>query len=229
MMSCQPRLLLVADCDGVADIVAGLSRFGFSAACVDTVANLVAQLSSVDVLLVDTDLREFDGLTLCREIRRSSAIPIIGFTQPAELSRVLALEAGCDDCMDKPYRGRELAARVQALLRRTQRQLSSTLVVGELTLNQALREVRMGDEPVDTTPKEFDLLLLLASEPDRIFTRGELMQRVWGYPDDAADLTPLASRTIDTHVSSLRKKLGSPDLIQTVRSVGFRFHEGSSH
>ncbi|RYI20608.1 response regulator transcription factor [Dermacoccus sp. 147Ba] len=228
-MAESPHLLLVADCDGVDDIIAGLSRFGYSASCSDTVTNLGAQLSSVDVVLVDTDLQEFDGLTLCREIRRSSTIPLIGFTQPAELSRVLALEAGCDDCMDKPYRARELASRVQALLRRTQKRSSPILIVGELTLIQALREVRMGDELVETTPKEFDLLFLLASEPDLVFTRGELMQRVWDYPDDAADLTPLASRTIDTHVSSLRKKIGSPDLILTVRGVGFRFNGGFSH
>lgn len=228
-MSKSPHLLLVADCDGVDDIIAGLSRFGFSATYVDTMTSVASQLSSADVVLVDTDLREFDGLTLCREIRRSSTIPLIGFTQPVELSRVLALEAGCDDCMDKPYRGRELAARVQALLRRTQKRSSSPLVVGELTLVQALREVRMCDDLVETTPKEFDLLFLLASEPDLIFTRGELMQRVWDYPTDAADLTPLGSRTIDTHVSSLRKKLGSPDLILTVRGVGFRFNGGFSH
>lgn len=178
-----------------------------------------------DVVLIDLDLKDFDGLTLCREIRNASDIPMIGFASSSELERILALEAGCDDCVEKPYRSRELVARLGALLRRARRLSSSTLTAGQLLIHPTLREVRVGDRLVETTRKEFELLHLLAAEPDKLFSRAELLRRVWEYDGVGAEVTPLASRTIDTHVSSLRKKLGSPRWIVTVRGVGFRFND----
>jgi DNA-binding response OmpR family regulator len=180
-----------------------------------------------DVVLIDLDLRDFDGLTLCREIRNSSDIPMIGFTSLSELDRVLALEAGCDDCVEKPYRSRELVARIGALLRRARQLSPPALVAGKLLIHPTVREVRVGDRLVETTRKEFELLHLLASEPDKLFSRAELLRRVWEYDVVDSEVTPLASRTIDTHVSSLRKKLGSANWIVTVRGVGFRFNDDS--
>lgn len=207
-------------------MVDDLARFGMSAEPAATVAEVLERLTPFDVLLVDIDLAAFDGLTLCRQVRKLSDIPLIGFTPSTELDRVLALEAGCDDCVDKPYRSRELVARVQALRRRAGLCTVPTLQAGPLAVKPGVREVRINGTEIEVTRKEFELLSLLMSEPDRLFTRAELMQQVWEYDDDG-ELTALASRTIDTHVSSLRRKLGSPDWIVTVRGVGFRFNDVS--
>ncbi|MBB6120592.1 DNA-binding response OmpR family regulator [Nocardiopsis algeriensis] len=176
------------------------------------------------MVLVDFDLEDFDGLTLCREIRKASDIPMIGFTS-SEMNRILALEGGCDDCIDKPYSSREFVARVSALLRRSRVSSSSVLAFGELSIHPTTREVRVGDRSVKATRKEFELLHLLASHPDSLFSRAELLRRVWQFTVVHEEVTPLASRTIDTHVSSLRKKLGAPHWIVTVRGVGFRFND----
>ncbi|SER03885.1 DNA-binding response regulator, OmpR family, contains REC and winged-helix (wHTH) domain [Actinokineospora terrae] len=223
MLGGGPRVLVVADCDGAEETVVDLRRHGFEPVAVTTGAAAMAAHREVDVVLVDLDLADFDGLTLCRELRATSDVPMIGFASFSELERVLALEAGCDDCVEKPYRSRELVARLGALLRRARVLSPPTITAGELRIHPTLREVRVGDRVVETTRKEFELLLLLASECERLFSRAELLRRVWEYDSVDAEITALASRTIDTHVSSLRKKLGSPHWIVTVRGVGFRF------
>ncbi|WP_018681053.1 response regulator transcription factor [Actinokineospora enzanensis] len=215
----------MADCEGLDDTVKDLRRHGFASDSVSTGSATMAAYRDFDVVLIDLDLTDYDGLTLCREIRLASDIPMIGFASLHELDRVLALEAGCDDCVVKPYHSRELMARLGALLRRTHMMSPPALVLGALGIHPSLREVRIGDRPVDVTRKEFELLHLLASEPAKVFSRAELLRRVWEYDHVDADVTALASRTIDTHVSSLRKKLGSPHWIVTVRSVGFRLDD----
>jgi DNA-binding response OmpR family regulator len=221
-----PRVLVVADCDGAKATVDDLRRHAFDATSAATSVEAMAALGDTDVVLVDLDLDEFDGLTLCREIRAAGDTPMIGFAAADELVRVLALEAGCDDCVDKPYRTRELVARIGALLRRSRVAGSPALGFGALEIHPTAREIRVGGDLIETTRKEFELLHLLAAEPDRVFTRCELLRRVWEYDGEDAEVTPLASRTIDTHVSSLRKKLGEHEWIVTVRGVGFRFGDG---
>ncbi|WP_228003999.1 response regulator transcription factor [Amycolatopsis sp. YIM 10] len=217
----------MADCEGVEEMVNDLRRHGFEAEAASTGAAAMASYASFDVVLIDLDLTDFDGLTLCREIRNASDIPMIGFASVRELDRVLALEGGCDDCIAKPYRSRELMARLEALLRRVRMATQPKLNAGRLEICPALREVKLADRPVDLTRKEFELLRLLAAEPDKVFTRAELLRRVWAYDNVGDEVTSLASRTIDTHLSSIRKKLGSAHWIITVRGVGFRFNENT--
>ncbi|MFC9434836.1 response regulator transcription factor [Nocardia sp. NPDC057030] len=220
-------MLIVADCQGIDDTINDLKRHGFEPEPTTTGAETMASYPDFDVVLIDLDFTDFDGLTLCREIRRASDIPIIGFSS-FELDQVLALEAGCDDCVVKPYHSRELMARLRGLLRRVHMMSQPALIVGQLEIDSALREVRVGNRLVELTRKEFELLRLLAAEPQKVFCRAELLQRVWGYDDVDAEVTSLASRTIDTHLSSVRKKLGSPDWIVTVHGVGFRFNEDAT-
>ncbi len=224
----HPRLLVVADCDGIEETVKDLKRHGFEPEPISTGAETMAIYTDFDVVLIDLDFTDFDGLTLCREIRRASEIPMIAFASSFELDRVLALEAGCDDCIVKPYHSRELMARLRALLRRAHIMSQPSLIVGELEIDSALREIRIGGRLIELTRKEFELLRVLATEPHRVFSRAELLQRVWGYDDVDAEVTSLASRTIDTHLSSIRKKLGCPNWIVTVHGVGFRFNDEMS-
>uniref|UniRef100_UPI0024567C49 response regulator transcription factor n=1 Tax=Nocardia brasiliensis TaxID=37326 RepID=UPI0024567C49 len=222
----HPRLLIVSDCAGVDDTVKDLERHGFVPEPISTGAATLATYADFDVVLIDLDFTDFDGLTLCREIRAASDIPIIAFASSLdELDQVLALEAGCDDCIVKPYHSRELMARLRGLLRRVHMMSQPALIVGQLEIDSALREVRVDNRLIELTRKEFELLRLLATEPQRVFTRAELLQRVWGYDEVDAEVTSLASRTIDTHLSSIRKKLGSADWIVTVHGIGFRFND----
>lgn len=219
-------VLVVADCDGLAETLEELRRNQFQTEWVQTATDAMARYRDFTIALIDLDLKDFDGLMLCRKIREESGIPLIGFTASA-LDRVLALEAGCDDCIDKPYSSRELVARIGALLRRSRLQAPS-LVTNELSIHVSTREVWVGNRLVETTRKEFELLHLLTSEPGKLFSRGELLRRVWEHNTSDSEVSPLASRTIDTHVSSLRKKLGNPNWIMTIRGVGFRFNADTS-
>ncbi|WP_233510670.1 response regulator transcription factor [Actinomadura craniellae] len=227
----QPiRILVVADCSAVAYLVEDMRWHGFDAHAAKSGTGAMEEYADYDVLLLDVDLPDLDGLAVCRTIRATSDIPIIGFTsQPSELDQVLCLEAGCDDCIEKPYRSRELVARINAVMRRVRvtdgepgRQDGQRLSLGPLSIDSVAREVRLHDRLVGTTRKEFDLLRLLAAEPEKVFSREELMTEIWDHPAEA-DVSPQASRTIDTHVSSLRGKLGGGGWITTVRGVGFRF------
>mgnify|MGYP000719024742 CR=1 FL=1 len=225
MLNNGPHVLLVADCDGLEDSVRDLNRHGFEAESAKTASDAMERYGDFDVLLIDLELQDFDGLTLAQRIRTTSDIPMIACTPPVELDRVLALEAGCDDCVDKPYHSRELVARIGALLRRVTSYSTPSLVFGDLSIFPSVREVRLLDHNIEMTRKEFDLLHLLASEPDRVFSRVELLRRVWDYQVFESEVSPLVSRTIDTHVSTVRRKLGSPNWIVTVRGVGFRFND----
>ena len=175
-------------------------------------------------MMIDLDITDVDGLALCREIRETSDILLISFAS-WEADRILALEAGCDDCLMKPYHNRELAARLTTLLRRFRALPPSTLTVGRLRICPLSRQVRVDGNLVEITRKEFELIHLLATDPEKLFSRTELLQRVWGYENVDPQVTSLASRTIDTHVSSLRRKLGSAHWIVTVRGVGFRLSD----
>ena len=202
----------------------GLQRHNHDTESVGTGVDALRAYHRADLLLLDLELPDIDGLEVCRGVRNACDTPIIAVTnRGSELDRVLGLQAGADDYLVKPYWFRELMARIDAVMRRATGPRRGAVLGpidrGPLQIDPARREVRMRGRLVALTRKEFDLLCLLASRPDAVFSRQELALRVWD-----GNCTE-SSRTIDTHVSSVRNKLGSSTWIVTVRGVGFRFGE----
>ncbi|MEU2671628.1 response regulator transcription factor [Streptomyces sp. NPDC007164] len=195
----------------------GLRRHGHEVAAVDRGSAALEAHESVDLVLLDLELPDLDGLEVCKAIRSVSCVPLIVVTaRGSELDRVLGLQAGADDYLVKPYGFRELMARIDAVMRRvrTQRRLGQAIDHGPLHIDVKSREVSLDGQEVGLTRKEFDLLCLLASHPDTVISRKRLLQQVWG--------DSWSRRTVDTHVSSLRGKLGGSGWIITVRGVGFK-------
>ncbi|MDH6435235.1 DNA-binding response OmpR family regulator [Streptomyces sp. SAI-144] len=199
-------------------LVQDLIRRGYRAESVATGSQALQVHHQADLILLDLDLTDLDGLEVCRGIRATSDTPIIAVTERgSELDRVLGLQAGSDDYMVKPYGFHELLARIGAVMRRVRpSQTARTIEHGPMRIDAVTRKVTVHGLPVDLTRKEFDLLHLLAMQPGAVVSRRQLMTQVW---DDAWSHK---GRTIDTHVSSLRGKLGSSNWIVTVRGVGFR-------
>jgi DNA-binding response OmpR family regulator len=217
------HILVVESDSSVADsLIRSLKRNGHDPRKVGTGKEALMTHQDAELVLLDLELPDLDGLEVCRLIRASSDMPIITFiTGGSELDKVLSLQAGSDDCLVKPYGVRELCARIDAVMRRARKaaEADTTKVMsnGSLSIDPRSREVRVRDQVVRTTRKEFDLLLMLASQPGTVFSRKELMARVW------KDEGWASGRTVDTHVSMLRNKLGSGDWIATVRGIGYRF------
>ncbi len=169
-------------------------------------------------IVLDVGLPTLDGIEICRTLRAEGDwTPVIFVTaRDEEVDRVVGLELGADDYLTKPFSPRELVARIAGLLRRQSGPPSNApLTVGAVTLDERARSVRITDEPVELTATEFDLLAHLLRHPDRVFSREELMSRVWGQADYGS------GRTVDVHVAQLRTKLGAASPIQTVRGVGY--------
>ncbi len=178
-----------------------------------------------DLVILDLMMPNTDGWTVCREIRkRDNPVPIIMLTARGdEIDRVLGLELGADDYVVKPFSPRELVARVKAVLRRSggEKNGPEVLVYDGLTIDPSSRKVEVNGQVVNLTPKEYDLLYVMALSPGRVFTREQLLEKVWGY-DFFGEM-----RTVDTHITRLREKLsrvpGSPQYIVTVWGVGYKF------
>jgi DNA-binding response OmpR family regulator len=173
-----------------------------------------------DLIILDLMMPRVDGWEVCRRLRKESNVPVIMLTaRTDDVDKIVGLELGADDYVTKPFNPRELVARVKAVLRRAQAQVEPDVVieVGNVHIDPARREVRVGGKPVQLRAKEFDLLLALAQEEGRVLTREALLSRVWGY-------TYLGdSRTVDVHVTWLRDKLsGSTAQVQTVRGLGYK-------
>jgi DNA-binding response OmpR family regulator len=199
----------------------GLRRHGHRVQSAKTGSHALQLYEDTDIILLDLELPDLDGLEVCREIRAACDIPVIAVTaRGTELERVLGLQAGADDYVVKPYGFRELMARMGAVMRRVRPQAKDAAPVlhGPLRIDPSSREVQLGGRPIDMTRKEFDLLFLLASNPDTVVPRKRIMQQVWG--------DSWSRRTVDTHVSSIRNKLGGSDWIVTIRGVGFRLGHG---
>jgi two-component system, OmpR family, response regulator RegX3 len=212
------NILLVEDEDAIAAPLAeGLRREGFDVERVAT-GNAALAAALPDLVLLDLRLPDMDGTEVCQRLRARSEVPIIVVTAKGEeVDRVVGLELGADDYVVKPFGFRELLARIRAVLRRTQRGPSSyRLVAGSLEIDLRARRVALGGHEVELTPKEFDLLALLASDPGAVVSREHVLREVW--KTDWFGPT----KTVDVHVASLRKKLGDPRWIETVRGVGLR-------
>lgn len=199
----------------------GLQRHGHEVHRVETGNDALLAYEDADLVLLDLELPDLDGLEVCRGIRAACDIPVIAVTaRGTELDRVLGLQAGADDYVVKPYGFRELMARMEAVMRRARphRTPAQVLSHGPLRIDASSREVSVAGRRVEVTRKEFDLLCLLAAHPDTVIPRKQIMRQVWG--------GSWSRRTVDTHVSSLRNKLGCSDWIITVRGVGFRLGTG---
>ena len=216
------RILIVEDEDSIAEPLAeGLTREGFTVERAATGAEALAA-GPADVVLLDLRLPDTDGYAVCRELRERSAVPIIMVTaRGEEVDRVIGLELGADDYVVKPFGLRELIARIHAVTRRSQpAPAPGPLRVGALEVDVRARRARLDGQELPLTAKEFDLLAVLAAEPGAVVTRQQLLQRVW-------ETTWYGqTKTIDVHVGSLRRKLGDPGWIETVRGVGFRLRPG---
>ena len=218
------KLLLVEDDRAIAEsLVSGLQADGHVVAHVATGAEALAA-SGYDLVLLDLGLPDIDGRDVCRQLRQRGAVPIIMLTARGdEFDRVLGLELGADDYVTKPFSLRELSARIRAVGRRAQPQPAGdgsdggdVLAVGALEIDRRSRRVRLDGLELTLTAKEFDVLAYLAADPGAVFTRTEILERVW----DVNWYGP--TKTVDAHVAALRRKLGDHRWIEAVRGVGFR-------
>jgi two-component system response regulator BaeR len=203
-----------------------LGRAGYTAVCAKSGDEVIPNVrkNPPALILLDIMLPGMDGIDVCREIRKFSNIPIIMITARVdEVDRLLGLELGADDYICKPFSPREVVARVKAVLRRGQSQVDGKqLVVGEIALDEHKHQVLIGGRELKLTPCEFQLLKVLAGHPNRVFSRGELLNSVQGYDFEGYE------RTIDTHIKNLRKKVASmiPDreLVSTVYGIGYKLN-----
>jgi DNA-binding response OmpR family regulator len=208
-----------------------LTREGYEVEGLGDGAQAVARFGQLkpDLVILDIMLPGTDGLTICKEIRKQSQVPIIMLTARDEVTdKVVGLEVGADDYLTKPFHPQELVARAKALLRRAKIEpdLPKLIRAGNLEIDLERHEVRYGKERVQLRPKEFDLLTLLARHPGRVFQRSELLDLVWGYD------FPGYTRTVDVHVQQLREKLATAKVtepsIETVWGVGYRLELAES-
>jgi DNA-binding response OmpR family regulator len=238
----MPRILVVEDEPAIAESISyGLRRDGYTVAIAPTLADAERELEGVDLVVLDLMLPDGSGFDLLGKVRQkdTSIAIIVLSSRDAEADRVAALETGADDYVTKPFSPREIVARVRAVLRRAQPRDGAALSSQPsshpsvpppsrgsalaLVVEEATRRAFVLGNEVELTRVEFDLLTCLLDAPGRVFTRSQLIDRVWG------DGFAITDRTIDSHVKSLRRKVteagGHPAMIETVRGVGYRVNE----
>lgn len=221
----MPQLLLVEDDQTLREtLVYNLTREGYQVieASTGVAALNLAREHKPDLVLLDIMLPELDGLTVCRTLRREMEAPIILLTaRSGEVDRIVGLDSGADDYMVKPFSIGELLARLRAVLRRGRQAALTRLESGDLVLDLVGHRATRANQPLNLSPKEFDLLAELMRHKGAVLTRDLLLQRVWGF-DFAGD-----TRTVDVHVRWLREKIetdpANPQRIETVRGLGYRF------
>jgi two-component system, OmpR family, response regulator BaeR len=220
------KILIVEDDKKIAELLSDyLEQANFNVSILkrgDTVISEV-RLNPPDVILLDIMLPGKDGMTICREIRSFSKVPILMLTAKVEeIDRLLGLELGADDYICKPFSPREVVARIKAVLRRSNPEpAEERLIAGPITINPDSHKATVGEADLRLTPNEFELLKVLVSRPGRVFTRSDLVSKIQGYDFDGYD------RTIDSHIKNLRKKidelLPGNKIIQTVYGIGYSF------
>ena len=226
------KILIVEDEANIRQLLRyNLEKEGFQVMeAIDGIQGLrTAQREKPDLVLLDLMLPGMDGLEVCRTLKgtpATSALPIIMLTAKAEeVDKIIGLELGADDYMTKPFSPRELIARIKAVLRRSQKEIAlpGELQVGRLRFNFLRYEVSMGGVKLELTPKEYELLKMLATNLGKVFTREQLLEKVWGY-EYFGD-----TRTVDVHVRHLRAKMAADpataDMLETVRGFGYRLRE----
>jgi two-component system response regulator MtrA len=218
------RVLVVDDDTALAEMIGIVLRTeGFDPVfCADGEQAVDAfRESKPDLVLLDLMLPGMDGIEVCGRIRAESGTPIIMLTAKSDTTDVVrGLESGADDYMVKPFNPKELIARIRTRLRPAPEQSPETLAVGDLVIDVAGHEVRRGEQRINLTPLEFDLLHTLAAKPQQVFTREMLLEQVWGYHYKAD------TRLVNVHVQRLRAKVehdpDNPRIVMTVRGVGYR-------
>lgn len=235
----SPKVLVVDDETYIVELVKfNLEKEGFRVIVAYDGLNALEMVKSEapDLIILDIMLPNIDGLQVCRTLKQdpnSNTIPIIMLTAKGEeFDTVLGLEMGADDYIKKPFSPREMVARVKARLRalkilEAEKAIGKKIYVAkDLIVIPDKYEAFMGEEKLELTPKEFELLTLMTSNPGKVFTREALLEKVWGY-EFSGD-----TRTVDVHIRHLRQKLKDdssfPEYIETVRGVGYRFIEGRS-
>lgn len=228
------KILIVDDDTNICELLRlYIAKEGFEASIANDGETALKMFDSVspDLILLDIMLPGLDGWQVCRELRKKSSVPIIMLTAKGEVfDKVLGLELGADDYVVKPFETKEVVARINAVLRRSGRNSgrqddSKEVSYENLTINLTNYELRVKGQQVDTPPKEMELIYHLASNPNRVFTRDQLLDEVWGF-DYYGD-----SRTVDVHVKRLREKLeGVSDkwALKTVWGVGYKFELGTA-
>jgi len=224
MRAMNAKILVVDDDTALAEMIGIVLRTeGFEPFfCADGTGAVEAfHLAKPDLVLLDLMLPGIDGIEVCARIREESGVPIIMLTAKSDTSDVVkGLESGADDYVVKPFNPKELVARIRTRLRPTPDAPTGSLTVGDVSLDVAGHEVRRGDDRINLTPLEFELLLALALKPQQVFTREMLLEQVWGYHYKAD------TRLVNVHVQRLRAKVevdpDNPRIVMTVRGVGYR-------
>jgi DNA-binding response OmpR family regulator len=215
------RLLVVDDDRALREVLRrALELAGYEVVLTESGAGALAEVSGSvpDAVVLDIGLPDIDGFEVCRRIRAYSKVPIVMLTaRDEEPDRVAGLELGADDYVAKPFSPRELAARIKAILRRVeQRSDDEVLTAKDIVLRRDSMDVTVAGDQIELTSKEFDLLACFLEHPGIVLSREKLLDLVWGMT------YPGGTRTVDVHVAQLRRKLGDPDTIRTVRGAGYK-------
>ena len=220
----KSRVLVVDDDPALAEMLTIVLRGeGFDTAVVGDGTRALPAVRELrpDVVLLDLMLPGMNGIDVCRAIRTESGVPIVMLTAKTDtVDIVVGLESGADDYVVKPFKPKELIARIRARVRRTETEPAEQLAIGDVTIDVPAHQVARDSEPIALTPLEFDLLVALARKPRQVFTREVLLEQVWGYRH-AAD-----TRLVNVHVQRLRSKVERdpehPEVVLTVRGVGYK-------